>query len=187
MCQVGGMNTLRCPQCHGTPDLPATGHTFWPITQNPEMSKAAAQHWRDGLFCGLDGIRTHDLLFRRQTLYPLSYKPVRPSTIPTCADDMCRRHAQTICTNDMYKQHTQTHAPHGPAPHAKALRHINSPPFSAPMLQHRAPQHPAPQHADTQYISVASRRRARFSRSSPGSGIAKYSSRRLRTGSIWSR
>ena len=24
---------------------------------------------------GLDGDRTHDLLFRRQTLYPLSYKP----------------------------------------------------------------------------------------------------------------
>lgn len=95
MCQVGGMNTLRCPQCHGTPDLPATGHTFWPITQNPETSKAAAQHWRDGLSCGLDGIRTHDLLFRRQTLYPLSYKPVRPSTIPTCADDVHKRYVQT--------------------------------------------------------------------------------------------
>ena len=95
MCQIGGMNTLRCPKCHGTPDLPATGHTFWPMTQNPEISKAAAQHWRDGLFCGLDGIRTHDLLFRRQTLYPLSYKPVRPSTIPTCADDMRKRYVQT--------------------------------------------------------------------------------------------
>ena len=31
--------------------------------------------------CGLDGDRTHDLLFRRQTLYPLSYKPVRQTTL----------------------------------------------------------------------------------------------------------
>ena len=30
---------------------------------------------------GLDGDRTHDLLFRRQTLYPLSYKPVRQPTL----------------------------------------------------------------------------------------------------------
>ena len=30
---------------------------------------------------GLDGDRTHDLLFRRQTLYPLSYKPVRQTTL----------------------------------------------------------------------------------------------------------
>ena len=55
------------------------------------LTRPVAQHWRDGLFCGLDGIRTHDLLFRRQTLYPLSYKPVRRSTIPTCADDMRKR------------------------------------------------------------------------------------------------
>lgn len=88
-----GQSTM--PQMPRHPGLPATGHTFWPITQNPEMSKAAAQHWRDGFSCGLDGIRTHDLLFRRQTLYPLSYKPVRPSTIPTCADDMHKRYVQT--------------------------------------------------------------------------------------------
>ena len=30
---------------------------------------------------GLDGDRTHDLLFRRQTLYPLSYNPVRQPTL----------------------------------------------------------------------------------------------------------
>lgn len=59
------------------------------------LTRPVAQHWRDGLFCGLDGIRTHDLLFRRQTLYPLSYKPVRRSTIPTCADDMRKRYVQT--------------------------------------------------------------------------------------------
>ena len=30
---------------------------------------------------GLDGDRTHDLLFRRQTLYPLSYKPMQRTTV----------------------------------------------------------------------------------------------------------
>lgn len=32
MCQIGGMNTPRCPKCHGISDRPATGYTFCPIT-----------------------------------------------------------------------------------------------------------------------------------------------------------
>lgn len=70
-------------------DKPAPG---MPVECDPTCANAgnhlrqAARLAPHSIVRGLDGIRTHDLLFRRQTLYPLSYKPVRQSTIPTCTD-----------------------------------------------------------------------------------------------------
>ena len=58
--------------------------------------KKAPYRWYGAFAGGLEGIRTLDLLFRRQTLYPLSYEPetslaLRQATVllytiplPTC-------------------------------------------------------------------------------------------------------
>lgn len=56
-------------------------HIFSPL--NPHRCAANAS--------GLDGDRTHDLLFRRQTLYPLSYKPVRHPTLHALFRNMRNR------------------------------------------------------------------------------------------------
>ena len=51
-------------------------------TRIVSCSKYRLRAWPFTCLCGgLDGDRTHDLLFRRQTLYPLSYKPVRQPTL----------------------------------------------------------------------------------------------------------
>ena len=98
--------TQSRPPCNETTDPTPRGHTTrdsHPHTAAHQSTttlssysptKPASQDEESGLTCGLEGVRTLDLLFRRQTLYPLSYEP--RITHPTTSAKHLPRHATPL-------------------------------------------------------------------------------------------
>ena len=97
-------------------------------------TKPASQDEESGLTCGLEGVRTLDLLFRRQTLYPLSYEP--RITHPTTSAKHLPRHATPLLYTTPAPRATRQPS-HGIRPKASdlprpatTLRRCTSPPAS---------------------------------------------------------